>query len=329
MDQVVSNGKIKYIEQNNTVDDLNKSSLIINIPKNDTNKIIRSSMEPFLNLDKKLTTNLINDLSNIEVIKEISNNAEIIELAKENKETIKSSLSLNLNESELPKNKTFLESADDQIINKIFFQTITNTPTNDDETFPEIVFPELAIKAEEEDSIYTDSIGNYQDNEPNQCSLNDNFDENYCSFNSTELQPTALEKVIDSLPCNLELTNTEEYEKQLFAMQLKNQKPSIVVDFYDDTQELEGSIKKRSESKMENYCFYFDQTIEEDEDEDIKIPGYQLGFENLDSVLDNNTSIDIELVEEAELEHSISEDDVSSIGVSNEKCMSVNVSSLN
>lgn len=346
MDQVVSNGELTEQidnEQINTLDEQNESSLLINNPKTDTNKINVSSMEPFLSLDENLTTNIINDLSNIEAKKlnpddELSNDNNQTEEAKLNAETIKSNLSLNLNESELPKNKKFLESSDDQIINQIFFQTITNTPTID-EGFPEIAFTELGTKAEEDDSTYTDTVDNYQDNEPNLCSLNDNFDENYCSFNSTERQPLNQPTDVDFAPYDLEASNPAEYENRLFAMeQLKNQRPSIVIDCYeDDEEEQEGTsetVKEPLEAKVENYCFYFDQTIEEDDEDVIDINGSSYGnVEDIDTVLDNNLTNVNNLIDDEDQsvsEDELTDDDVNSrIKVLNENCMSVHVSNSN
>lgn len=270
---------------------------------------------------------------------------------------MKSNLSLNLNNESifmsscdgsedekaksLPKNKKFLDSTDDQIMNQIFFQTITITPTTDDDIgkflisdntplTPSELDTDLNVgpvdffnrKIDEDeafDSTYTDTADNYQecDNDANLCSLNDNFNDNYCSFSSIDYNTTNIQHAQASE--NEKITNSDnDGEKTLendqlllqpknflggYAEKMRQQRPSIVIDCYDSdskTDDEEGANEQETkkslataeqetsendvvigEEKINDYCFYFDQTIEEDDDDACYINDIN---ENLDGI---------------------------------------------
>lgn len=203
-----------------------------------------------------------------------------------------SNLTLNLATSDsIPKNKKFLDSSEDQIMNQIFFQTISVTPTAEDiedilnsrqfcdsatPLTPNLDFFNRKIDEDEAfDMTYTDTAENYQldENDPNLCSLNDNFNENYCSFSSIDYNPTNVHQNMQQDDDDL-LLQPDSFLGE-YAEQMRQQRPSIVIDCYDsDTNSNEeeiketksGSVEGEKEEKIKDYCFYFDQTIEEDDD---------------------------------------------------------------
>lgn len=239
---------------------------------------------------------------------------------------IKSNLSLNLNEilaDDLPKNKKFLESSDDQIINQIFFQTITspitpttdddildsnfisndNTPTNepedeveeeieeededDEEQLENVDFFNRKIEEDETfDTTFTDTADNYQENETNLCSLNENFNENYCSFSSIDYNAENHQQVkqesTSPQPPDENDANEPETKCYLYSEQMKSQRPSIVIDCYDSDsskKDDEADAEVENNEKINDYCFYFDQTIEEDDDDIVNDVVYLNGSE--------------------------------------------------
>lgn len=213
---------------------------------------------------------------------------------------IKSNLNLNLNDiltddKNMPKNKKFLESSDDQIINQIFFSTISVTPTADDEVLdskfvsndntpltPTEVDAELLVGAadffnrkidEDEafDTTFTDPTENYQENDGNLCSLTDNFNENYCSFSSVDYNADAQQQKTPENPSELLQPDTFLGD---YADIMRQQRPSIVIDCYDSDSNSDKNSQTDDdanvvvgEAKINDYCFYFDQTIEEDDDD--------------------------------------------------------------
>jgi len=247
---------------------------------------------------------------------------------------IKSNLSLNLNEilatsddkSALPKNKKFLESSDDQIINQIFFQTITVTPTTDDDVLNDCKFlssdntpltpnseAELLVgpadffnrKIDEDetfDTTFTDTADNYQENDGNLCSLNDNFNDNYCSFSSIDYNaPDGNRTPTQQSPQESDLLLAADSFLDTYAEQMRSQRPSIVIDCYDsdssekndsnndepaaaansnEEEEEEEEVVVAGSEKINDYCFYFDQTIEEDDDDACYISGSGIDDEN-------------------------------------------------
>ena len=263
---------------------------------------------------------------------------------------IKSNLSLNLNEiltDDLPKNKKFLESSDDQIINQIFFQTITspitpttdddildskfisndNTPTNepedadadadaeeenDDEEEEEeehlesVDFFNRKIEEDETfDTTFTDTADNYQENETNLCSLNENFNENYCSFSSIDYNAENHQQIKQesTTPQPTEDDDSTEPETKcyLYSEQMKSQRPSIVIDCYDSDsskKDDEEEAEVENNEKMNDYCFYFDQTIEEDDDDIVNDVVYLNGTEEEGDFVKIN-GIEMDIVEVA------------------------------
>lgn len=297
---------------------------------------------------------------------------------------MKSNLSLNLNDiisddKNMPKNKKFLESSDDQIINQIFFSTITVTPTTDEDvlaskflcsdntplTPTDIDDPDLLVgpvdffnrKIDEDetfDTTFTDTADNYQDHDGNLCSLNDNFNENYCSFSSIDYNTNGQHQQLDdeSQENRNELLQADSFLGN-YAEQMRQQRPSIVIDCYDSDSNSDKNSKSDDvivcEEKVN--CFYFDQTIEYDDDDACFLNGVGENIEDISSkendtvegeteeiVANENGKVlekedidecfDIEEenydTEEAEDEEiSQSEEDE---GVINESCLSVNVS---
>lgn len=263
---------------------------------------------------------------------------------------IKSNLSLNLNEiltDDLPKNKKFLESSDDQIINQIFFQTITSpiTPTTDDDIL-DINFisndntptnePEDADEDEDEenddeeeeyreeeeeeqqlesvdffnrkieedetfDTTFTDTADNYQENETNLCSLNENFNENYCSFSSIDNHQQIKQESTTPQPTEDDDSTKPETKCYLYSEQMKSQRPSIVIDCYDSDsskKDDEEDAEVGNNEKMNDYCFYFDQTIEEDDDDIVNDVVYLNGAEGTGDFVKIN-GIEMDIVEVA------------------------------
>ncbi|KAG5681886.1 hypothetical protein PVAND_011293 [Polypedilum vanderplanki] len=223
---------------------------------------------------------------------------------------MKTNLSLNLNnekilseedekKSTIPKNKKFLESTEDQIMNQIFFSTISVTPTTEDDVLlhgskflasdntpltPSEIDPDLIVesvdffnrKIDEDDAFdttYTDTVDNYQenDNDGNLCSLNDNFNENYCSFSSIDYNITNIQHAQQQNAEDEEEKTPPIGENELmlgaYAEQMRQQRPSIVIDCYDSDSKTEEEDVVIGDEKINDYCFYFDQTIEEDDDD--------------------------------------------------------------
>lgn len=299
---------------------------------------------------------------------------------------IKSNLSLNLNElmkddKDMPKNKKFLESSDDQIINQIFFSTITVTPTTDDDVLdskflsndntpltPNEVDPELLEgpvdffnrKIDEDeafDTTFTDATENYQENDGNLCSLNDNFNENYCSFSSIDYNPAGpqQQQQHDDEPPGNELLQPESFLGN-YGELMRQQRPSIVIDCYDSDSNSEKNSQTDDdanivvgEEKVNDYCFYFDQTIEEDDDdacylnrgdnsdeihsledkimtnENDKEPDeVDECFETEEEIFNDEEALPNELDDDKSL--ASDDDDDDDEGVINESCISVNVS---
>lgn len=363
-------------------------------------------MEPLLIQDCVNATNKINETKGlfsdasespndpISVYDIITNNDEIcnndiIDNIQENSAIIdsgggfmKANLSLNLknvpttnDNDELvnpSKNKKFLES-DDQFMNQIFFQTITITPTTDEDillanskllddnngaltfsktecdlNFEPVDFFSCKIDEDETfDPNYVESIENCPENDgENLCSLN----ENYCSFSS-----------IDYNTDNIQLTQENQADDQLeenkklqpellceYADQMLKQRPSIVIDCYDSDSKTEENIVSADE-KINDYCFYFDQTIEEDDGDATYNTDASKNMNSKDKIIELETSnnsfdkvnepeedfkdkcseIDEDVISsndesEKDEKQSVASDDDE--GVDNESCLSVNVS---
>jgi hypothetical protein len=297
---------------------------LINNQSETTNKDCRvdddACMEPLLIQDcviddKFVTTNSINE-TNCALSDENSESpVSVCDIADSGGGFMKTNLSLNLSAEKilsddekattLPKNKKFLDSTDDQIMNQIFFQTISVTPTTEDVEVlltagggkyiggdntpltPNEIDAELIVgpvdffnrKIDEDDvfdTTYTDTAENYQESDGNLCSLNDNFNDNYCSFSSIDYNPTNVQRAQE---------NDEEAEDEktpplaenelllgAYAEQMRQQRPSIVIDCYDSDSKTEEEEEEEAnvvigDEKINDYCFYFDQTIEEDDDD--------------------------------------------------------------
>lgn len=312
---------------------------------------------------------------------------------------VKNSLTLNLDDEAIPKNKKFLDLSEDLIVNQFFSQTIAITPSTEDDYIDRTFSPNnssnstsvVAVEAidfftqkvEEDDITYTDTVDNYQEqeNEANMCSLNDNFNENYCSFSSIDYQPVADKENANNEKTEQETTEEEteinneneisdDYENCLMTEHFKHQRPSIIIDCYDDEEivksdnelkdssnsEIKSNNNSQEDQNIKDYCFYFDQTIEEDDDEvnDIvfleganveiseKDPDPEPKFaeepnksfdEITDSSLKADNEVEIEIqVEDCpaagleETEISCEEDEIEESGVSNENCVKVLVS---
>lgn len=318
MEQIVSSGvtngcnlmdNSECSDGDNNDESANEQTLIPNL--SETNKdchVDSASMEPLLiqNCVDEFSTNPINDSNCV-----LSDESAEVNVYDEESPTeqqggvdgggggfIKSNLSLNLND--MPKNKKFLESSDDQIINQIFFSTITVTPTTDDDVLASKFLssdntpltpnetdddPEMLVghadffnrKIDEDDTTFTDTAENYQENDDgNLCSLNDNFNENYCSFSSidynTDGQHQQEEQVESPENPNEDLLQPDNFLGD-YAELMRQQRPSIVIDCYDSDSNSEKNSQTDDdnvvvgEEKINDYCFYFDQTIEEDDDD--------------------------------------------------------------
>lgn len=218
----------------------------------------------------------------------------------------KPNLCLNLaNDDKIPKNKKFLDSSEDQIMNQIFFQTISVTPTTEEEILGGSKFSESTPderlqpvdffnrKIDEDDTTYTDTADNYQEeNDGNLCSLNDNFNDNYCSFSSIDYNPTNIRNNKQQQQDEAEVDSLLQPDTFLgeYAEQMRKQRPSIVIDCYDDSDNSKATDDEENDKeagkggcqnekktavasvvigseKINDYCFYFDQTIEEDDDD--------------------------------------------------------------
>jgi hypothetical protein len=328
MDQIVSSENVmnnddEIDECNNNDDDndetRNQQTLINNL--NDTNNkechVDDACMEPLLIQDcvncEECVTNPINN----ETSSENSSSSDIpFNDSSPNEDgggggdEIKPNLTLNLASDKTPKNKKFLDSSEDQIMNQIFFQTISVTPTADDDILgsskflssetspltpverlqPVDFFNRKIDEDETFDTTYTDTADNYQEenDDANLCSLSDNFNENYCSFSSIDYNPTNV--------CNNNNNKNDEGESDLlqpdtflgeYAEQMRKQRPSIVIDCYDDSDNSKGTDNEEGggkatvvvlgNEKINDYCFYFDQTIEEDDDDACYVNGSDAG----------------------------------------------------
>lgn len=418
MDQIVSSG---VTNGHNLVDNtecgigdnddesVNEQTLITNLSETNKDCQVDACMEPLLiqNCADDFSTNQINEpnsvLSEGGLVVETDNLINVGDSEHEEQDGmstddqggggcgfIKSNLSLNLNEinqedKNMPKNKKFLESSDDQIINQIFFSTITVTPTTDDDvldskflssdntplTPSEVdVDPELLVgpadffnrKIDEDeafDTTFTDTAENYQENDDgNLCSLTDNFNENYCSFSSIDYNADGLQQQKSPENPNelLQPSFLGEY-----AELMRQQRPSIVIDCYDSDSDSDRNSQTDDdanvvcgEEKINDYCFYFDQTIEEDDDDACYLNG---AGENSDDIVSNEngslegemenfktnengeTLVDVDECFETEDEifnddeaegdgddKSLASEDDDDEGVINESCTSVNVS---
>lgn len=321
MEQIVSSGETngsvlmdnsECCDNDNTDGSADEPDVISNL--SETNKDCpedNASMEPLLiqNCVDEFSTNPINDTNC--VLSDASaavNDEESLtdEGGGGGGGFIKSNLSLNLtdmlsDDKNMPKNKKFLESSDDQIINQIFFSTITVTPTTDDDVLAskflssdntpltpteDVDDPEELLvgpvdffnrKIDEDDTTFTDTAENYQENDDgNLCSLNDNFNENYCSFSSVEYNPDGgqhqPEEALESPENPVELLQPDSFLGD-YAELMRQQRPSIVIDCYDSDSNSEKNSQTDEdnivvgEAKINDYCFYFDQTIEEDDDD--------------------------------------------------------------
>lgn len=311
---------------------------------------------------------------------------------------IKNNLTLNLDiltdESGVPKNKKFLESSEDQFINQIFFQTITVTPTTDEDFIDSkfmgknianpltatvtsseedegeqgetplepVDFFSKKIEEDIEDTTYTDTADNYQENDANLCSLNDNFNDNYCSFSSIDYQAQQGQGSAEKNSGSEDQVEDED-EFLLLDEHLKHQRPSIIIDCYDDDIENENSEKENSEKeisekeisekensqavidtednedgegKINNYCFYFDQTIEEDDEENDDVVYVNGNNLNLSSEIpddcqeepgEEDPGVDLNCSgEEIEIQHiRIEERSESNDIEGEEKCLEINI----
>lgn len=382
----------------------NEQTLITNLSETNKDCQMDACMEPLLiqNCADDFSTNQINepncvlsDSSSVETGELIADTdaQQQVESPTDDRGVggggfIKSNLSLNLNEilqddQIMPKNKKFLESSDDQIINQIFFSTITVTPTADDDvvdskfvsndntplTPSEVdVDPELLVgpvdffnrKIDEDetfDTTFTDTAENYQENdEGNLCSLTDNFNENYCSFSSIDYNADGLHQQKSPENSNEMLQPSFLGE---YAQLMHQQRPSIVIDCYESDSNSDKNSQTDDDGNVvcgeaKINCFYFDQTIEEDDDDACYLNGVG---ENSDEILSNEngslegeienlttnengkTLVDVDECFETEDEifnddevdddgddKSIASEDDDAEDVVNESCISVNVS---
>lgn len=364
-------------------DNDDESALITNLSETNKDCQADADMEPLLiqNLADEFSANQINETNNV-----LSDDSHGDDNEAQEHDGgggfIKSNLSLNLNElmkdDNMPKNKKFLESSDDQIINQIFFSTISVTPTAEDDVLaskfisnnntpltPNEIDAELLEgpvdffnrKIDEDESLdttFTD-YQNYQENDGNLCSLNDNFTENYCSFSSVDYNPAGPQQNDDESPGNpCELLQPESFLGN-YGELMRQQRPSIVIDCYDSDSNSEKNSQTDDdvnvvvgEEKINDYCFYFDQTIEEDDDDACYLNGgdnsdeVQSGsiedkiatdengkeldevdecFETEEEIFNDDEALPNELDDDKSL--ASDEDDE---GVINESCISVNVS---
>lgn len=434
MEQIVSSSEsngvdlmdnIECSDGNNDDDEsVTEQTLITNLCETNKDCHVDACMEPLLIqncVDDEFSTNPNNNESNCvssdETNADDEDEEEEVRAFDEESPTqegvgggggfIKANLSLNLNEmlseDKMPKNKKFLESSDDQIINQIFFSTITVTPTTDDDVLLDSKFlssdntpneddddddevegdgdidPDLLVgsadffnqKIDEDETIdttFTDTADNYQENDGNLCSLNDNFDENYCSFSSINYNPNGSEQQPDEIesPSNpTELLQPDNFLGD-YAEVMRQQRPSIVIDCYDSDSNSDKNSQTDEdvvvgEAKINDYCFYFDQTIEEDDDDACYLNSCPENFDEndenhhqgKDEILTNNENGKVledvdecfetedeicnedgdEEEEETEPQPNELDDDKSYAsdeddeGVINESCLSVNVSS--
>lgn len=338
MDQIVSSGDSVTngcnIMNNDDVNECNngdeESTLINNLNDTNNKESHVECMEPLLIQD------CVSDENNFVVTNTInsSNCDEGGGGGDDDEETAKppsTNLTLNLASSDnMPKNKKFLDSSEDQIMNQIFFQTISVTPTADDiedilnsrqfvtsdsatPLTPNLDFFNRKIEEDEAfDMTYTDTADNYQldENDPNLCSLNDNFNENYCSFSSIDYNTTNVHNENTSMQQGDDddlLLQPDSF----YAEKMRQQRPSIVIDCYDDSDNSNEVVEKdeeeektpeegAGEEKIKDYCFYFDQTIEEDDDILLEGGNDDDGSDNVQ--LENGKTLDKELQGEECLE---------------------------
>lgn len=407
MEQIVSssvtNGcnlmdNIECSNGDNDDESVNEQTLITNLSETNKDCHVDACMEPLLiqNCVDEFSTNPINDPNCVfSDESHAETNDDLIDISETQQEEkspadqgggggfMKSNLSLNLNEilnddKNMPKNKKFLESSDDQIINQIFFSTISVTPTTDEDvldskflssdntplTPTEVDDPELLVgpvdffnrKIDEDetfDTTFTDTADNYQENDGNLCSLNDNFNENYCSFSSIDYNTNVQQQIDEESPeIPNELLQSDNFLGD-YAEQMRQQRPSIVIDCYDSDSN--NSDDKSSKKDEIVHCFYFDQTIEEDDDdacylngvgenlEDVSSNendllegatenfatnenGKVLEEEEIDECFDTEEEIFNEEAEDEEISNDCDDDKSDDEGVINESCLSVNVS---
>lgn len=209
-----------------------------------------------------------------------------------NKPNLCLKLNLESGGDNIPKNKKFLDSSEDQIMNQIFFQTISVTPTTEDEILGSSKFlsnentpMEERLQPVDFFNRKIDEDDTFEDKDPNLCSLNDNFSENYCSFSSIDYNPTNIRNNLsdEGGEPDSELLQPDTFLGE-YAETMRQQRPSIVIDCYDDSDNSKtgsddendgGRCRKIKNSsvvilgneKINDYCFYFDQTIEEDDDD--------------------------------------------------------------
>lgn len=349
MDQIVSSSESNghdLTDKTESVNDnedesVNTETLITN--QSETNKDCHDAcMEPLLiqNCADDFATNDNNE-------PECVSPSELIDAADAQDESqtdeggggfMKSNLSLNLNTmlgdgKSMPKNKKFLESSDDQIINQIFFSTITVTPTADEDVLAskflssdntpltpneDDIDPDLHVgsvdffnqKIDEDeafDTTFTDTAENYQENDGNLCSLNDNLTENYCSFSSIDYNTNVQQQQ------QPEVESPENQNDLLqpdflgdYAEIMRQQRPSIVIDCYDSDSNSDKNSQTDEdvvvgEAKVNDYCFYFDQTIEEDDDDACFPNG--VGDDSENTPLKENGSLEGETKVSAKLEN--------------------------
>ncbi|CAO1395810.1 unnamed protein product [Diamesa hyperborea] len=214
----------------------------------------------------------------------------------------------------------------DEVINNSKFISNDNTPTNEPEDVDADADEENDDEEEEEeeehlesvdffnrkieedetfDTTFTDTADNYQENETNLCSLNENFNENYCSFSSVDYNAENHQQIKQesTTPQPTEDDDSTEPETKcyLYSEQMKSQRPSIVIDCYDSDsskKDDEEDAEVENNEKMNDYCFYFDQTIEEDDDDIVNDVVYLNGTEGEGDFVKIN-GIEMDIVEVA------------------------------
>lgn len=408
-EQIVSSGEtngsslmdnIESSTDNNDDETKQKQLFITNLSETNKDCLEDVCMEPILlqNCVAEFSTNLINEsqcvfsddsqadvIDQSEIQRQTNEESHTDQGGGDGCEFKKLNLSLSLNTTEnipdIPKNKKFLESSDDQI-NQIFFSTIAVTPSEEDVldskclsdnaqlTQTEMDDSELASpvdpadffnrKIDEDetfDTTFTDTADNYQDHDVNLCSLNDNFNENYCSFSSIDYNTYGQHQQSDD--ATLENPNEPIQKENFFggyAEQMRQQRPSIVIDCYDSDSNSDDNIKsdKVIVCEEEINCFYFDQTVEYDDEDAYELNDANETVEDIITSKENITeektvtldtkeneeaqekedtdecfdtedeeNCDTEEVEDEEMISQSSEEDE---GVINESCLSVNVS---
>lgn len=357
MDQIVSSGNTNGCNDECYIDSESESQQTLINSLNDTNNKEchvndDACMEPLLiqdcandNDEKFVVTNPINTEINSVHSDDNNSNSSSSDMPFNDQNSpnddgggegalfAKPNLCLNLaSDAKAPKNKKFLDSSEDQIMNQIFFQTISVTPTTEEDILGGRKFSESTPderlqpvdffnrKIDEDDTTYTDTADNYQEeNDGNLCSLNDNFNDNYCSFSSIDYNPTNIRN--NKQPDETEVDSLLQPDTFLgeYAEQMRKQRPSIVIDCYDDSDNSKatddddaideeggggkGGCQKAAavvvgSEKINDYCFYFDQTIEEDDD-DAYINDGSAGGEGLAVADGGDLDLDVELSDAA------------------------------